>query len=134
MTATVKTDQEVISVDTSNNAYFEHIVHGMHENVAATELFEHESEEARGRRFKRSRKAADRGKSRDFSYSIHQRRLLAKYHYNDNPATWGPSPFAIASGLADYQIAFKDEARETMEPISPKCMKHSKRLRNGKTF
>lgn len=58
----------------------------------------------------------------DFSDPGYQQRMLQKYGYNDNTATWGPSRFAVSSGLEDYRIEFTDKRKGSIVPISPKCM------------
>lgn len=49
----------------------------------------------------------------DFSDPAFQARMFQRYGYNDDPTTWGPSRYAILSGLADYQISYTKAKRKS---------------------
>lgn len=45
--------------------------------------------------------------------------MLWRCNYNDDPTTWGPSRYAILSGLADYRISSTRGKKEKLESVSP---------------
>ena len=126
ITATVNTSQKIIDILHSlSDVDFEHTVNGMRENAAATQLLDRETQQV------------TRMKVKLGTLGAQQRRMLEKFYYNDNPATWGPSPFVILSGLADYRIVFTDKPRDGQPispPVSPKCMEYSRKFPNRKAY
>lgn len=55
----------------------------------------------------------------NFSDPADQARMLWRCGYNDDPTTWGPSRYAILSGLADYQISSTRGKKEKFKSVSP---------------
>lgn len=61
---------------------------------------------------------ADQKVQCSFSDPADQASILWRCGYNDDPTTWGPSRYAILSGLADYRIS-STRGRERLESVSP---------------
>lgn len=61
---------------------------------------------------------ADQKVQWSFSNPADQASMLWRCDYNDDPTTWGPSRYAILSGLADYRIS-STRGRERLESASP---------------
>lgn len=53
-----------------------------------------------------------------FSDPADQASMLWSCGYNDDPTTWGPSRYAILSGLADYRIS-STRGMKNLESVSP---------------
>lgn len=62
---------------------------------------------------------ADQNAPWNFSDPADQTRMLRSHGYNDDPTTWGPSQYAILSGLTDYQISSTKGKKEKVKSVSP---------------
>lgn len=62
---------------------------------------------------------ADQKAQWDFSDPAYQASMLWRCSYNEDPTSWGPSRYAILSGLADYQISSTRGKEEKLESVSP---------------
>lgn len=55
----------------------------------------------------------------NFSDPADQAGMLRNCSYNDDPTTWGPSRYAIFSGLAEYRISSTRVKKEKFKSASP---------------
>ncbi len=106
-------------------AEFERAMDSLHGNHGRIRLLEVETrlirEELRSKMIGRGKDPQTRW---NFSDQCGQSRMLQRCGYNDDPMTWGPSSFAVCSGLADYQISFPTKARkrDSIENVSPRAL------------
>lgn len=87
-------------------------IHGNHGRIHLSEVVTRAVREQIGAE-------ADQNTRWDFSDPAGQARMLRSHFYNDDPTTWGPSRYAILSGLADYQISSTKGNKEKVKSVSP---------------
>lgn len=87
-------------------------IHGNHGRIQLSEVATRAVREQIG-------SEADRKAQWNFSDPADQASMLWRCSYNDDPTTWGPSRYAIFSGLADYRISSTRGKKEKLESVSP---------------
>lgn len=87
-------------------------IHGNHGRIHLSEVATRAVREQIG-------SEADQNASWNFSDPADQAIMLRSHGYNDDPTTWGPSRYAILSGLADYQISSTKGKKEKVKSVSP---------------
>lgn len=92
---------------------FEDAVNDIHSNHSRIHLSEVATQAVR----EQIGSEADQKAQWDFSDPADQASML--WSYNDDPTTWGPSRYAILSGLADYRISSTRGRKEKLESVSP---------------
>lgn len=86
-------------------------IHGNHGRIHLSEVATRAVREQIG-------SEADQKVQWSFSDPADQASMLCRYGYNDDPTTWGPSRYAILSGLADYRIS-STRGMKKLESVSP---------------
>lgn len=87
-------------------------IHGNHGRIHLSEVATRAVREQIG-------SEADQKAQWNFSDPADHASMLWRGSYNDNPTTWGPSRYAILSGLADYRISSTRGKKEKLESVSP---------------
>lgn len=87
-------------------------IHGNHGRIHLSEVATRAVREQIG-------SEADQKAQWNFLDPADQASMLWRCGYNDDPTTWGPSRYAILSGLADYRISSTRAIKEKLESVSP---------------
>lgn len=87
-------------------------IHGNHDRIHLSEVATRAVREQIG-------SEADQNGPWNLSDPADQTRMLRSHGYNDDPTTWGPSRYAILSGLTGYQISSTKGKKEKVKSVSP---------------